>query len=71
MSLVEDGVVPQSITEANLVLNLKLTKRFRSVLTCQYLAAFQFGLTHPLSILCYGAVLTIWFDAWRRVFKRP
>jgi hypothetical protein len=41
------------------------------VLVCLYLAVFQIGIYDPLSLLCYGAVLAIWFDCWRRVFKAP
>ena len=41
------------------------------ILGCFYLAVFQIGLTEPLSIVCYGGILAILFDAYRRVFKRP
>ncbi len=41
------------------------------VLVCVYLAVVRIGIYEPLSLLPYGAILAIWFDAWRRVFKKP
>jgi len=41
------------------------------VLGCIYLAVFQIGITEPLSIICYLGILAIWFDAYRRVFRKP
>jgi len=41
------------------------------VLGCGYLAVFQIGISEPLSFVCYLGILAIWFDAYRRVFKRP
>ena len=41
------------------------------VLTMLYVAIAQLGLLHPISALCYGGVVVVAMDAYRRLFKRP